>query len=87
MKDLGSARAGLNQTEQAEADLIEAHTILVTVRGEQHADTLACAQAIADFYQAWDKSQPGKGHTETAARWLARVDSTGTPSVAEGKIP
>ncbi len=69
LKDLGTARAGLGQFAAAEANLLEAHAIFVSVRGEQHAETIASAGVIAQMYEAWNNSEPGKGYDAKGAAW------------------
>lgn len=39
-----------------------------------HKDTLACTQAIADLYTAWDEAEPGKSYDAKAAEWKAKLD-------------
>ncbi|MBX3376190.1 MAG: serine/threonine protein kinase [Phycisphaeraceae bacterium] len=57
----------------AEANLLEAHDIFVKIRGGSHTDTRDCIRALADFYAAWDKADPGKGHDAKSADWKARM--------------
>ncbi len=64
------ARFGL-----AEANLLEAHPILVKTRGETHEYTLECVQGLADLYAAWEKAEPGKGYGARAAEWKAKLAS------------
>ncbi len=79
LKLLGTARAGLNQFAQAETNLLEAHAILVKARGESHQDTRDCAEALADFYTAWDKAEPAKGYDAKAAEWKAKAPPAPPP--------
>ena len=55
---LGRARVGQGydpaRFEAAEANLLEAHPILVKARGETHKDTLECVQGLAALYAAWE---------------------------------
>jgi hypothetical protein len=83
LKELGSARAGLGQFAPAETKLLEAHAVYVRVRGEEHEETMTCARTLADFYDAWEKAEPGNGHEAQAAAWRARLpvaEPAATPS-------
>jgi serine/threonine protein kinase/tetratricopeptide (TPR) repeat protein len=63
---LGRARAGLaydvDRFQLAEANLVEARQIFATLRGPDHADTRGAAQSLVQFYEAWERSDPGQGH-------------------------
>jgi hypothetical protein len=76
---LGRARAGLAKDPAgialAEANLLEAHGIFIKTPGHMPKDTRDCAQALADFYAAWDKADPGKGHDTKAAKWKAELEA------------
>ncbi|MBS0197192.1 MAG: serine/threonine protein kinase [Planctomycetes bacterium] len=74
LRNLGSARAQINQFAGAESNLLEAHAIFVKTLGETHKDTRGCVQALADFYSQWDKAEPGKGHDVKAAEWRAKAE-------------
>jgi len=76
---LGTARTGLKQFEAAEANLLEARTIFVKTRGEQHQDTRKCTQGIVDLYTAWHAAQPGKGYDTKAAEWKAKLPKDTDP--------
>ena len=75
LKDLGTARAGLGEFEASETNLLEAHAIFVTVRGEEHAETIACARALAEMYEAWDKAEPDNGHGAKGDAWREKIPS------------
>lgn len=76
---LGRARVGPGydsaRFEAAEANLLEAHPILVKARGEAHKDTLEGVQGLVDLYAAWEKAEPGKGYGARAAEWKAKLAS------------
>ena len=78
---LGKARAGLAKQPAdygaAEADLLEAQAVFFKTRGEKDKETREWAQALADFYGAWDKAEPGKGHDVKGAEWKARLGAPG----------
>lgn len=79
LMNLGKARAGLAKTgadfAAAEANLLEAHAHFVKAPGPFPQDTRSCTQALADFYNAWDKSEPGKGYAAKVAEWKAKLNS------------
>jgi non-specific serine/threonine protein kinase/serine/threonine-protein kinase len=82
---LGQARAGLDFEPKrfalAEANLIEAHSILVEARGATHKDTRACEQGLVELYDAWHAAQPDTGYDTKAAAWRAKLaKSTGKPA-------
>jgi len=72
LQNLGKARMMLANGDMqmwtsADANLIEAHEIIVAARGATHAATRESAGALATFYAAWDKADPGKGHDAKSA--------------------
>ena len=78
---LGRSRTGVGFDAErfalAEANLLEAHPILVASVnvGPRHPDTLECVQALVDLYAAWDKSMPGNGYAEKSAQWKVKLDA------------
>jgi hypothetical protein len=79
LMNLGKARAGPANNPAdfaaAEANLLEAHAIFVKAPGPFRKDTRDCTQALADFYETWDKAEPGKGHDAKTAEWKAKLDA------------
>ena len=77
--NLGKARVGLASDPAdfaaAEANLIEAYANLVKAPGPFPKDTRDCVQALADFYTAWDKVEPGKGCDAKAGECKAKLDA------------
>lgn len=83
LMNLGKARSGSGQFDSAESNLLEAHAIFVKVRGPAHKDTRAGAQALADFYSAWDAAEPSVGHHAKVLDWgekLKALNSLGSES-------
>lgn len=70
--NLGKARLGLAEYDAAEAALLESHALYVQTRGAGHADTLACAAALAELYAAREATTPGAGFDAKAAEWRLR---------------
>jgi hypothetical protein len=65
----GRSRAALREYPAAEAELLEAQPLLVTTRGPEHKETLACTQALVELYTAREAAEPGKGYAAKAAEW------------------
>ncbi|MFZ4573578.1 MAG: tetratricopeptide repeat protein [Phycisphaerales bacterium] len=78
LRNLGAARTALAKNPAdfiaAEDQLLRAHGIYLASRGEQHKDTRATAQQLVEFYLAWDKAEPGKGHDSKATQWTTRLE-------------
>ena len=79
LTNLGKARARLAKSRAdfalAEANLLEAHAIYVRTPAPDQKETRGCTQALADFYAAWDKADPVKGHDTKAAEWKAELEA------------
>lgn len=59
--NLGNARARVGEFASAEKTLIDAQALSEKMRGANHKDTKACDQGLVEMYEAWEKSEPGKG--------------------------
>jgi tetratricopeptide (TPR) repeat protein len=68
---LGRARTHLGDFPAAETNLLEAHSLWASIRGEDHKDTRNCTKALAELYTAWETATPGEGHEAQAAQWKA----------------
>jgi non-specific serine/threonine protein kinase/serine/threonine-protein kinase len=77
--NLGKARAALAKNPAdfapAEGNLVEAQGLFVKSTGSTPKYRRDCLQALADFYSAWDKAEPGKGHDAKAAEWKKKVEA------------
>jgi tetratricopeptide (TPR) repeat protein len=80
LRNLGAARAQLNQFAAAETNLLEAHAIFSKTLGESHKDTRGCIQVLVDCYFLWDKTEPGKGHEAKAAEWKQKLGAAAPPA-------
>jgi len=69
LTDLGVARTALKQFDEAESNLLEAHSLWVKTRGEKHGDTRGCIRMLADHFAARDLAQPGEGYDAQATMW------------------
>jgi serine/threonine protein kinase/tetratricopeptide (TPR) repeat protein len=73
---LGRARAGLGfdpaRFPLADANLREAHTILVETRGAEDVATRRCATALAKLHDAWHAAVPDGGHDSRADEWRSK---------------
>ncbi len=68
----GSCLASLGRFADGEAALLEAHAIITRIQGEDSRVGQQMAINLTELYEAWDKSQPGKGYAEKATTWRAR---------------
>ena len=57
----GKARMVLGKLDAAEKDLLEAHPLFVSSRGEKHRETRECVQALVDLAAARRVAGPGRG--------------------------
>ncbi len=83
LRDLGAARARLNQFPPGETNLLEARAIFLKTVGESHASTRGCTEALVSFYELWDKAEPGQGHDAKITEWKAKLEAM--PKPAPGK--
>ena len=60
----------------AEAEFLEAHTILSEVFGDDDARTRGTMNTLAGFYDSWHAAEPQAGHDADAAVWQARLQAT-----------
>ncbi len=77
---LGKARAELSQFTAAESNLLEAHAIFLSTRGDTHKDTRDAIQALVEFYTGWDNTEPGKGYDLKVAEWKTKRDAIPVPA-------
>jgi eukaryotic-like serine/threonine-protein kinase len=80
LRDLGAARARLNQFAPAETNLLEARAIFVKTLGDSHASTRGCTEALVSFYSMWDKADPGQGHDAKITEWKAKLEAMPKPA-------
>ena len=75
-RNLGIARARLAKTPaefaEAEANLLEAYTVIVELRGEDHDRARETARDLADLHAAWDRVEPGTGHDAASRDWRVK---------------
>jgi serine/threonine protein kinase len=72
-RGLGLALAGLNRMPEAQVELLEAERVLAVERARIPGQYYTCAEALAGFYTAWDRAEPGRGYEVQAAQWRARL--------------
>lgn len=70
---LAKTLAAGGEFAQAEALMLDAHEVFVESLGEDHHRTVEMMEDLAAIYRAWDETDPGAGHEEKSARWLARA--------------
>jgi tetratricopeptide (TPR) repeat protein len=85
LRDLGAARAYLDNFAAGETNLLEAHAVFLKTRGESHAETRGCAEALVEFYRRWNKAEPGKGYDAKSTEWKAKLEASAQPA-AEKKL-
>ena len=85
----GRARAGLAKEPggfaTAEADLLEAQSVLAKLRGEKDKETREWTQGLVDLYAAWDRAEPGNGYDAKAAAWQTKLSKTANAPPLEKK--
>lgn len=88
LKHLGKARTGAAKSAAdfaaAAGNLLEAHALIVKVRGEGHKDTRDFVLALVRCYGAWDEAEPGAEHGAQRALWQAKLDALPAPAVKGG---
>lgn len=74
---LGSARAKLpfddSRFAMAEADLLEAHALLLDAAGATNRRTQACVRAIVSLYDAWHAARAEPRFKDEATSWRLRL--------------
>ncbi|HMM34571.1 MAG TPA: tetratricopeptide repeat protein, partial [Thermoanaerobaculia bacterium] len=63
----GMARTALGKLDAAEKDLLEAHPLLLSTRGEEHEETRVCVKALVGLYRVRQGSEPSRGWEREAA--------------------
>ena len=71
---LGRSLTALGRFAAAEPELLAGESILATAQGVPAGRHARSVEALAALYEAWEKSEPGRGHAAAAARWRARQD-------------
>jgi hypothetical protein len=73
---IGKCRAKMAKTPAefaaAEANLLESRSVFAKNRGDNDVETRRATQDLLDFYTAWEKADPGKGHDAKADEWKKR---------------
>jgi tetratricopeptide (TPR) repeat protein len=60
----------------AEGNLLESQSTFAKLRGDKDLETRKATQDLIDFYAAWDKADPGRGHGAKADDWKKRLGAT-----------
>jgi hypothetical protein len=83
----GKACAGLAKEAggfaTAEADLLEAQSVVAKLRGEKEAGEWT--QGLVDLYAAWDSAEPGKVYDAKAEAWKTKLPTKATTRPREKK--
>jgi len=72
----GMARTALGKLDAAEKDLLEAHPLVLSTRGEEHKETRESVKALVALYRVRQGSEPGRGWDREAASWAAKLRPT-----------
>jgi tetratricopeptide (TPR) repeat protein len=75
---LAEAQTGLGEYATAERTSLEAHGLLVSGLGANHARTKKAVDSLIKLYDAWHAAEPGKGYGEKAAEWRAKISEEGS---------
>ncbi len=75
----GMARTALGKLDAAERDLLEAHPLFLSTRGEEHRETRECVKALVDLYRVRQGSEPSRGWDREAASWAAKLRPKARP--------
>ena len=76
----GAVMAALERFDRAEAELLEAQTIIEGpgIPGWNplalERQTREVVESFADLYDAWHASEPDAGHDAEAEKWRSRLD-------------
>jgi tetratricopeptide (TPR) repeat protein len=82
---LGMARSALGQYADAEANLIEARSILAS--SPYPKEPRDCSRALADLYTAWNRVEPGKGYDAKSTEWARQAQLLPiTPKQEQAKL-
>jgi serine/threonine protein kinase/tetratricopeptide (TPR) repeat protein len=69
---LGNTLKDLNRFAEAETELLEAQRIDSIAQGVTESHKRNTVSALITLYEAWDKAEPGQGHSAKAAEWRGR---------------
>ena len=69
----------LGSLDAAEKDLLEAHPLFVSSRGERHKETRECVQALVALYSARQAAEPGGGWDREVSSWSAKLRPAAPP--------
>jgi tRNA A-37 threonylcarbamoyl transferase component Bud32/tetratricopeptide (TPR) repeat protein len=80
---LGEAHTGLGNHAVAEAELLEARSILLVSPNARARDlTREYTRAFVALYVQWNRAEPGKGYNTKAAAWKQRLAALGASTPA-----
>ncbi len=73
LRVLGRARASIGAFETAQANLLEAGTILREARGATTKDRETTLTALVELYEAWHAAEPEQGYDREADKWREKL--------------
>jgi hypothetical protein len=74
---VGRSLTALGKYDDAEPELVKADRLLAAAQGSQTERRQRLCENFVGLYEAWDKSEPGKGYGAKAAQWRAKLPATG----------
>ncbi len=77
----GDCLAKMGRNADAESQLIGAWEQLTALRGSGQHEAMRTIKRLVDFYDAWERTEPGKGHDAQAAQWRAKLNEAQPPPV------
>ncbi|MFH1418459.1 MAG: tetratricopeptide repeat protein, partial [Planctomycetota bacterium] len=79
--------AAMERFAEAEAEMLEAHEMLVAALGAEHKRTIGLIKSLTDLYDAWHAAEPAKGYDAKAAQWRKQLPATSQPTSASADVP
>jgi len=72
----GSSLRELGRYSDAEPHLIDARGIIGRVMGESHAVARQMSRGLAQLYEGWEKTEPGKGYGKKGEEWKGKIEES-----------
>jgi tetratricopeptide (TPR) repeat protein len=81
--NLGIARSAMLDLQAAEANLIEAHALLLERTGPTSSRVRQGASALVALYTAWLAAEPDAGYEAKIAEWSQKLQDATPPAVPD----
>jgi len=66
---VGRALAGMGRFEEAQAPLLRGQQLLDRTFGAENERVLTALERVAQFYEDWERADPGRGHAGAGRQW------------------